>query len=292
MPYVLTLIAQREAASLSPAVLARVRDAVGGGAPDVLSPGRGGRHRARRCARHGVGARRAGWRGDRRHRHAGGGPPQVAADRRHGQHHRHRRDARRAGRFRRTEGAHRRHHRARDERRAGLQGGAARAGGDAEADCRSMRWRRPGSACGSRAGARELVATMRAHGAYTALVSGGFTFFTGRVAALCGFDMHRSNVLLDDGATLTGRVAEPILDRDSKLDDADTARGGARAAACRRRWRWATAPTIWTCCVRPVWAWRSAPSRSSRRRRGAGGPRRPARAAVRPGLPAQQEIVS
>jgi phosphoserine phosphatase len=67
-------------------------------------------------------------------------------------------------------------------------------------------------------GARELVATMRAHGAYTALVSGGFSFFTGRVAALAGFDTHRSNVLLDDGAVLTGRVAEPILDRDTKLD--------------------------------------------------------------------------
>jgi phosphoserine phosphatase len=66
-------------------------------------------------------------------------------------------------------------------------------------------------------GARELVATMRAHGAYTVLVSGGFSFFTGRVAALCGFDLHRSNVLLDDGAVLTGCVAEPILDRDTKL---------------------------------------------------------------------------
>jgi phosphoserine phosphatase len=66
-------------------------------------------------------------------------------------------------------------------------------------------------------GARELVATMRAHGAYAALVSGGFSFFTGRVAALCGFDMHRSNTLLDDGNALTGRVAEPILDRDTKL---------------------------------------------------------------------------
>ena len=66
-------------------------------------------------------------------------------------------------------------------------------------------------------GARELVATMRAHGAYTVLVSGGFSFFTSRVAALCGFDQHRSNVLLDDGAALTGRVAEPILDRDTKL---------------------------------------------------------------------------
>ncbi len=67
-------------------------------------------------------------------------------------------------------------------------------------------------------GARELVATMRAHGAFTALVSGGFTFFTGRVASMIGFDVHRSNVLLDDGAALTGRVAEPILDRDAKLE--------------------------------------------------------------------------
>ena len=67
-------------------------------------------------------------------------------------------------------------------------------------------------------GARELVATMRAHGAYTALVSGGFTYFTGRVAALVGFDLHRSNVLLDDGAALTGKVAEPILDRHAKLN--------------------------------------------------------------------------
>lgn len=67
-------------------------------------------------------------------------------------------------------------------------------------------------------GAGELVATMRAHGAYAALVSGGFTFFTSRVAALVGFDMHRANVLLDDGTVLTGLVAEPILDRDTKLD--------------------------------------------------------------------------
>ena len=65
-------------------------------------------------------------------------------------------------------------------------------------------------------GAHDLVATMRANGAYAALVSGGFSFFTSRVAALCGFHEHRSNTLLDDGATLTGRVAEPILDRDSK----------------------------------------------------------------------------
>ncbi|MGH7104289.1 MAG: phosphoserine phosphatase SerB [Acetobacteraceae bacterium] len=66
-------------------------------------------------------------------------------------------------------------------------------------------------------GARELVATMRAHGAVTALVSGGFTFFAGRVAASLGFDVHRANVLLHDGHALSGTVAEPIRDRDDKL---------------------------------------------------------------------------
>ena len=66
-------------------------------------------------------------------------------------------------------------------------------------------------------GAVELVSTMRAHGAHTALVSGGFTWFTGRVAERCGFDTHRANTLLDDGIALTGRVGEPILDRDAKL---------------------------------------------------------------------------
>jgi phosphoserine phosphatase len=65
-------------------------------------------------------------------------------------------------------------------------------------------------------GARELVATMRAHRALTALVSGGFTFFTGRVAAALGFDTHHANVLIDDGRALTGAVADPILDRDAK----------------------------------------------------------------------------
>jgi phosphoserine phosphatase len=65
-------------------------------------------------------------------------------------------------------------------------------------------------------GARELVATMRAHRALTALVSGGFTFFTGRVAAALGFDTHHANILIDDGRVLTGGVAEPILDRDAK----------------------------------------------------------------------------
>jgi phosphoserine phosphatase len=65
-------------------------------------------------------------------------------------------------------------------------------------------------------GALTLVATMAKHGALTALVSGGFTYFTARVAAACGFAHHRANILLDDGAALTGLVADPILDRDAK----------------------------------------------------------------------------
>ncbi len=66
-------------------------------------------------------------------------------------------------------------------------------------------------------GARELVGTMRAHGAFTILVSGGFTFFTGAVAARAGFDMHRGNTLEFTEGKLAG-VAEPILGRETKRD--------------------------------------------------------------------------
>lgn len=66
-------------------------------------------------------------------------------------------------------------------------------------------------------GAKALTATMRAHGAYTALVSGGFTFFTSRVARMAGFDMHQSNELLMQNGKCTGKVGEPILGRDAKL---------------------------------------------------------------------------
>lgn len=66
-------------------------------------------------------------------------------------------------------------------------------------------------------GARRLTSTMRAHGARCVLVSGGFTFFTARVAKAAGFDADRANTLLDDGEALTGRVAEPILGRAAKL---------------------------------------------------------------------------
>ncbi len=66
-------------------------------------------------------------------------------------------------------------------------------------------------------GARALVATMRAAGAHAALVSGGFTFFTGRVAALVGFHEHHANTLIITEGRLEGTVGEPILDKDSKL---------------------------------------------------------------------------
>ena len=65
-------------------------------------------------------------------------------------------------------------------------------------------------------GARELVATMRARGARTMLVSGGFSYFTEQVAASCGFDRWRSNRLMIENEMLTGHVAEPILGRDAK----------------------------------------------------------------------------
>jgi phosphoserine phosphatase len=66
-------------------------------------------------------------------------------------------------------------------------------------------------------GARALIATMRKNGAHTLLVSGGFTYFTSRVAADAGFDEQQGNRLLDDGKALTGQVGEPILGREAKL---------------------------------------------------------------------------
>ncbi len=67
-------------------------------------------------------------------------------------------------------------------------------------------------------GGTALLATMRAHGAHAALVSGGFTAFTGAIAARLGFDEHHANTLLVDGGTLTGDVARPILGRQAKVD--------------------------------------------------------------------------
>jgi len=217
MRHVLTLIAARAATSLSPAVIARVRDAAGGGAPIVLSPGEAAAIPLN--AAPDMDAVRAALDGtaidaiatpaaDRRKSlliadmdstivtgetldelaDFAGLKPQIAAI-----------TARAMNGELDFKAALR-------ERVAMLKGLPVAA---LEQTWQQVRLT---------AGARELVATMRAHGALTALVSGGFTFFTGRVAALAGFDMHRSNILLDDGAVLTGRVAEPILDRDAKLD--------------------------------------------------------------------------
>jgi phosphoserine phosphatase len=66
-------------------------------------------------------------------------------------------------------------------------------------------------------GGRELVATMRAHGAYTCLISGGFTLFTNAVAARIGFQENRANELKVEDGKLTGEVREPILGRAAKL---------------------------------------------------------------------------
>ncbi|GGK62559.1 phosphoserine phosphatase SerB [Ornithinimicrobium pekingense] len=66
-------------------------------------------------------------------------------------------------------------------------------------------------------GGAELVATMRAKGAYTALVSGGFTPFTEAVAAALGFDEHRANTLAVAGGRFTGRVVEPVVGREAKV---------------------------------------------------------------------------
>ncbi|HET7413758.1 MAG TPA: phosphoserine phosphatase SerB [Pararhizobium sp.] len=68
------------------------------------------------------------------------------------------------------------------------------------------------------AGGPELVRTMKANGAYTALVSGGFTVFTGPIAEMIGFDEHRANVLMEEDGFLTGKVMEPILGRQAKTD--------------------------------------------------------------------------
>ena len=66
-------------------------------------------------------------------------------------------------------------------------------------------------------GAATLARTMAAHGARCVLVSGGFDFFTSRVAAAAGFAANRANRLIDDGARLTGAVGLPILGREAKL---------------------------------------------------------------------------
>ncbi len=66
-------------------------------------------------------------------------------------------------------------------------------------------------------GGRELLATMKANGGYCALVSGGFTAFTAKVAAELGFDENRANTLIAADGALTGDVGRPILGREAKV---------------------------------------------------------------------------
>ena len=67
-------------------------------------------------------------------------------------------------------------------------------------------------------GGKTLVGTMRANGAYTALVSGGFTTFTSRIAEMLGFHENRANVLLEENGKLTGAVKKPVLGAEAKVD--------------------------------------------------------------------------
>ncbi|MBZ9788659.1 phosphoserine phosphatase SerB [Rhizobium sp. 3T7] len=67
-------------------------------------------------------------------------------------------------------------------------------------------------------GGPELIATMKSKGHYTALVSGGFTVFTGPIAKTLGFDEDRANVLLEENGVLSGLVSEPILGKQAKVD--------------------------------------------------------------------------
>jgi phosphoserine phosphatase len=67
-------------------------------------------------------------------------------------------------------------------------------------------------------GGRALLATMKANGAHAALVSGGFTAFTTKIAGTLGFDEHRANTLVARDGVLTGEVGTPILGKQAKVD--------------------------------------------------------------------------
>ena len=67
-------------------------------------------------------------------------------------------------------------------------------------------------------GGHQLIATMKANGAYTALVSGGFTPFTSHVAQHLGFDQHQANTLIIEDGKLAGTVGVPILGQQAKVE--------------------------------------------------------------------------
>ena len=191
--------------------------------------------------------------GDRRCRDrcagpAGRGPAQAAARRRSGIDDHRERDARRARRFRRPSRACLRDHPARDEWRARFRRRARRARSRC---CKGL----PATVLDEAAarirlmpGARQLVATMRAAGARTALVSGGFTVFAERVAAELGFDRGRRQPARHcRRAASPARCASPIVTRETKRDTLLATGRGTWAFRWPRQWRSATAPTICRC---------------------------------------------
>jgi phosphoserine phosphatase len=68
------------------------------------------------------------------------------------------------------------------------------------------------------AGARILVQTMKAHGAFCVLISGGFTYFTQSIATQCGFDVHFGNDLQIEQGILTGKVNRPLVSKETKFE--------------------------------------------------------------------------
>ena len=68
------------------------------------------------------------------------------------------------------------------------------------------------------AGARTLISTLKKHNVYTALISGGFTHFSSKIASKLGFDEHHANRFIHMNKKLTGAVKDPILGRDSKVN--------------------------------------------------------------------------
>ena len=166
--------------------------------------------------------------------------------------------------FRRAQGACLRHHRTRHARRDRVRAGAARTRGAAEGPAGHRGRRGHRERITLTPGGRELVGTMRSNGAYTCLVSGGFTLFTKAIAAKIGFRgeprQHASRRRRQ--ARGPGRRADP-RSRGEARDAQRTARRSASTPT--RRWRSATAPTISRCSSAPASASPTTPSPRSRR---------------------------
>ena len=188
----------------------------------------------------------------RRRRAAAGDPAQAPVPGRHGFHHDRAGMHRRAGRLCRAEGGGLRDHRARHARRDRLRAGLARAGGAAQGPAGRRRrrdHRRAHHADAGRPDARRRPCAR--NGAYTCLVSGGFTLFTGPIGAKIGFDEHRSNRAAPRGraACRQRRGADP-RPRGEARDPDRTARA-LRLSPHHETSRSATAPTISPCWAKP-----------------------------------------